>query len=212
MSKCRGIRCVWSALVHQGTFEMVARPQKFTSSIKWILPALEVQQERQDSLPDTEKWTLLSRRGGRTRALLQLWWDPWCSSRVQTGMSGNFLTCLKGFKEPFGAQVGRWNFSRDATAENGLSSPCREILLVFLELRGFLSSYDWEFMDKLIGAQGVPVSTRVASYPSGFLSSRCRGRGPQLELRPETQGSSPGPTGISVFLWGVQRGVRPRLL
>ena len=109
-------------------------------------------------------------------------------------MSGNFLTCLKGFKEPFGAQVGRWNFSRDATAENGLSSPCREILLVFLELRGFLSSYDWEFMDKLIGAQGVPVSTRVASYPSGFLSSRCRGRGPQLELRPEPLGSSPGPT------------------
>ena len=116
-------------------------------------------------------------------------------------MSGNFLTCLKGFKEPFGAQVGRWNFSRDATAENGLSSPCREILLVFLELRGFLSSYDWEFMDKLIGARGVPVSTRVASYPSGFLSSRCRGRGPQLELRPETQGSSTGQTWISGFSW-----------
>ena len=123
-------------------------------------------------------------------------------------MSGNFLTCLKGFKEPFGAQVGRWNFSRDATAENGLSSPCREILLVFLELRGFLSSYDWEFMDKLIGAQGVPVSTRVASYPSGFLSSRCRGRGPQLELRPEPQGSSQGRTWISGFLHGIHRGVR----
>ena len=99
---------------------MVARPQKFTSSIKWILPALEVQQERQDSLPDTEKWTLLSRRGGRTRALLQLWWDPWCSSRVQTGMSGNFLSCLKGVKDPFGAQEGRWDFSRDSSEEKDL--------------------------------------------------------------------------------------------
>ena len=118
-----------------GSFRIVARPQKFTSSIKWILPALEVQQERQDSLPDTEKWTLLSRRGGRTRALLQLWWDPWCSSRVQTGMSGNFLSCLKGVKDPFGAQEGRWDFSRYTAAEKGFSSCAEENLLIFFELR-----------------------------------------------------------------------------
>ena len=167
MSKCRGIRCVWSALVHQGTFEMVARPQKFTSSIKWILPALEVQQERQDSLPDTEKWTLLSRRGGRTRALLQLWWDPWCSSRVQTGMSGNFLSCLKGVKDPFGAQEGRWDFSRYTAAEKGFSSCAEENLLIFFELRrgssqvrtGTSGTRSWGFRKvqspcELLGLQG----------------------------------------------------------
>ena len=62
-----------------------------------------------------------------------------------------------------------------------------------------------------MGPLGGPVSTRVTRGPSGFLCTRCRDQGPHLELRPETQGSSPGPTGISVFLWGVQRGVRPCL-
>ena len=47
-------------------------------------------------------------------AILELFWDPQCSSRVQTGMSGNFLSCLKGVKDPFLAQERRWDFSRDA--------------------------------------------------------------------------------------------------
>ena len=29
--------------------------------------------------------------------------------RVETGMSGNFLSCLKGVKDPFVAQEGRWD-------------------------------------------------------------------------------------------------------
>ena len=35
----------------------------------------------------------------------------------------------------------------------------------------------------------------------GFLSIRCLGRGPHLELRLEPQGSSPVLTWISGFLW-----------
>ena len=50
-------------------------------------------------------------------------------------MSGNFLSCLNGVKDPFGAQEGRWDFSRDAAAEKGLSLLCAENLLIFLELR-----------------------------------------------------------------------------
>ena len=34
---------------------------------------------------------------------------------METGFSGNFLSCLKGVKDPFEAQEGRWYFSRDAT-------------------------------------------------------------------------------------------------
>ena len=48
--------------------------------------------------------------------------------------------------------------------------------------------------------------------PSGFLCSRCQGRNPHLEMRPETLGFSPGPIWISVFLWNFHRGVRPRLM
>ena len=44
-------------------------------------------------------------------------------------------------------------------------------------------------------------SVRVARGLLGFLSSWCRGLGLRLELRRETQVSSPALTGISGFLW-----------
>ena len=49
-------------------------------------------------------------------------------------MSGIFLSCLKRVKEPFRAQEGRWDFSRDTAAEKGLILRSGENLLVFLEL------------------------------------------------------------------------------
>ena len=55
-------------------------------------------------------------------AILELWLDPRCSSRVETCVSWNFLSCLKGVKDPFEAQEGRWDFSRDAAVEKGLIS------------------------------------------------------------------------------------------
>ena len=62
---------------------------------------------------------------------------------------------------------------------------------------GFLSSYNRDIRDPLVGPQGVPVSTRVVRGPLVFLCSHCWGRGPHLELRPEPQVSSPWPTWIS---------------
>ena len=37
-------------------------------------------------------------------SFLELQWDPHCSSRVEMGMWGNFLSCLKGVKDPFEAE------------------------------------------------------------------------------------------------------------
>ena len=65
---------------------------------------------------------------------------------------------------------------------------------------GFLSSYNGDLRDPLLGPQGGPISTRVALGPSGFLCSLFRGRGPHLELRSEPLGSSPGPTWIPGYL------------
>ena len=102
------------------SFEMVARPLEFLSSVKWRWYPLEVRRERWDSfLDEAEKWAFLLRGGGVPGAL-ELCWDPRCSSRVETGMTGNFLSCLKGVKDPLEAQEGRWDFSRDAAAEKGL--------------------------------------------------------------------------------------------
>ena len=66
---------------------------------------------------------------------------------------------------------------------------------------GFFSSYDGDLRDPLVGPQQGPVSTQIARGPSGFLCSRCPGRGSHLDLSPEPQVSSPMPTWISVFLW-----------
>ena len=77
---------------------------------------------------------------------------------------------------------------------------------------GFLSNYDWELRDTFVGPQEIPVSILAARGFSGFLCSRCWGRGPYLDLKLESQGSSPVPTWISGFLWSFQRGVRPLLM
>ena len=73
-----------------GSFEMVARFLEFISSVKWRPLPHEVQWERRDSFPDEAGIrTLLSVCGGKTGALLELWWDPQCSFRVETAVSGN---------------------------------------------------------------------------------------------------------------------------
>ena len=108
------IRTSWS-------FGMVARPWEFFSSVKLRPPPPEMRWECWESfLEEAGKWTPISRGGGKTRALLELWWDPWCPSRVETGMSGNILICLKSVKGPFEAQERRWDFSQGAAVENGL--------------------------------------------------------------------------------------------
>ena len=64
-------------------------------------------------------------------------------------MSGNFLSCRKGVKDPFEVQEGRWDFSGDTAAEKGLISPGGENLLDFLEVRQVLSTYDGDLRDPL---------------------------------------------------------------
>ena len=75
-----------------------------------------------------------------------------------------------------------------------------------------LSSCDGDLRDPLVFPQESQVSIRVARGLLGFLSSRCRGIGPHLQLRPEPQGSSPVLAWISGFLWSLNRGFRPCLM
>ena len=64
-------------------------------------------------------------------------------------MSGNFLSCGKGVKNPFEVPEVRCDSPGDASAEMGLISPGGENLLDFLELQQVLSTYDREFRDPL---------------------------------------------------------------
>ena len=90
------------------------------------------------------------------------------SSRVETGMSGNFLSFSKGVNDPLEVPGVRCDYPRDASAEMGLISPGGENLLDFLELRQVLSTYDGDLRDPLWWPQERPVPMRVARGPLGI--------------------------------------------
>ena len=77
-------------------------------------------------------------------------------------MSGNFLSCSKGVKDPLEVPEVRCDKPRDASAEMGLISPGGENLLDFLELRQVLWTYDGDLSDPLWWPQERPVPMRVA--------------------------------------------------
>ena len=94
--------------------------------------------------------------------------DSRASSGVETGMSGNFLSCSKGVKDPLDVPEVMSDFTRDASAEMGLISPGVENLLDFLELLQVLSTYDGDHSDPLWWPQERPVPMRVARGPLGI--------------------------------------------
>ena len=83
-------------------------------------------------------------------------------------MSGNFLSCSKGVKDPLEVPEFRCDLPRDASAEMGLISPGGENLLEFLELRQVLSTYDGDLKDPLWCTQERPVPKRVPRGPLGI--------------------------------------------
>ena len=83
-------------------------------------------------------------------------------------MSGIFLSCSKGVKDPLEVPEVRCDEPRDASAEMGLISPGGETLLDFLELCQVLSTYFRDLRDPLWWPQERPVPMRVARGPLGI--------------------------------------------
>ena len=137
--------------------------------------------------------------------------DSRTSSRVETGMSGNFLSCSKGVKDALEFPGFRCDEPRIASAEMGLISPGGENLLDFLKLRQVLSTYDRDLRDPLWWPQERPVPMRLLGGLSGFLSRRCRGLRSCVESAPEPEHSSPLLTWICGYIWIHPRGVSPHL-
>ena len=77
-------------------------------------------------------------------------------------MSGNFLRCSKGVKDPLEVPEVRCDLPGDASAEMGFISPAGENLLDILELQQVLSTYDGDLRDPLWWPQERPVPMRVA--------------------------------------------------
>ena len=140
-----------------------------------------------------------------------MWQDPRCSSRVETCMSGNFLSCGKGVKDPI-------EFRREGMIS--LETPQRKRASCLLEGRTswifsiggrLLSRYDGDVRDPIMWPQERPVSMPVVRVLSGSLSSQCRILRPRLESRLEPEVSSPVLTWILGFFWSLRRGVRTSL-
>ena len=80
-------------------------------------------------------------------------------------MSGNFLSCSKGVKDPLEVPDVRCDLPRDASGEMGLISPGGETLLDFHELRQVLLTYDGDLRDPLWWPQERPVPIQVSRGP-----------------------------------------------
>ena len=80
-------------------------------------------------------------------------------------MSGNFLSCSKGVKDPLEVPEFKCDYPLLASAEMGVISSGGENLLDFLELRQVLSTYDGDLRDPLWWPQERQVPMRVAPEP-----------------------------------------------
>ena len=86
------------------------------------------------SVPTTQGKDPTSRARRREQGAPGCGRDSRASSRVETGMSGNILSCSKCVKDPLEVSDIRCDEPRDNSAEMGLISPGAENLLDFLEL------------------------------------------------------------------------------
>ena len=144
---------------------MVARPwrsSRFSCKERLLL---RCDGNTRNSFPTTQGKDPSSRARRRKWGYCGRGWGSCASSRVETGMSGNFLSCSKGVKDPLEVPEFRCDEPGDASPEMGLISPGGENLLDFLELRQVLSTYVGDLRDPLWWPQERPVPIRVARGP-----------------------------------------------
>ena len=98
--QCREIRVPWNGLRHLGDSGNGGTILEFLSPFLWRAPPLDLRWERREFFPDhAGKGSLLSSRR-RKRGSSVCGRDSRSSSRVERGMSGIFLSCSKGVKDP----------------------------------------------------------------------------------------------------------------
>ena len=73
---------------------------EFLSPFLWRGPPLEIGRERRECFPTTQGKDSSSRTRRRKQGSSGCWRNSRASSRVETGMSGIFLSCSKGVKDP----------------------------------------------------------------------------------------------------------------
>ena len=126
-------------------------------------------------------------------------------------MSGNFLSCSKGVKDPLEVpEVGvisletpqwKWASSLLEGRTSCIFSNCDRCSRLMTGTSGTRSG----------GLRKGQSPCELLGALSGFLSLRCRGQRPCVESVPETVDSSRVLTWIVAYFWSFPRGVSPRL-
>ena len=98
--QCRENRFPWNGLRHLGDSANVARPWSSSRLSCGERLLLTCDGNAGNSIPNTPGKDPSSRARRRKRGSSGCGRDSRASSRVQTGMSGNFLSCSKGMKDP----------------------------------------------------------------------------------------------------------------
>ena len=137
--------------------------------------------------------------------------DSCASSRVETGMSGNFLSCSKGVKDPFEVpRLGvisletpqrKWASSRLEGRTSWIFSSCVRCSRLTTGTSGTRSG----------GLRKGHSPCELLGGLSGFLYHRCRFLRSCVESVPESEVSSPVLTWILGYFWSLPRGVSTRL-
>ena len=96
----QGNRFPWNGLRHPGDSGNGGMTLEFLSPFLWRAPPVEMQRDRREFFPTTLGKDPSSRARRRKRGSFGCGRDSRASSQVETGMSGNFLSCSKGVKDP----------------------------------------------------------------------------------------------------------------
>ena len=137
--------------------------------------------------------------------------DSRASSREETGMSGIFLSCSKGVKDPLEfpesgvisleTSVRKWASSRLEGRTSWIFSSCGRCSRLTTGTSGTRSG----------GLRKGQSPCELLGGLSGFLSHRYRGLRPCVVSVPEPEDSSPVLTWILGYVWSLPREVSPRL-
>ena len=98
--QCRENRFPWNGLRHLGDSGNGGMTLEFLSPFLWRAPPLEMRRERREFFPEHAGKDPSSRARRWKRGSSGCGRDSRASPRVETGISGNFLSCSKGVKDP----------------------------------------------------------------------------------------------------------------
>ena len=183
---------------------------EFLSPFLWRAPPPEMRRECRKFFPDQAGKGTLSRATRRKRSSSGCGRDPRASSRVETGMSGNFLSCSKVVKDPLEVAEVRSDYPETPQHKCASSRLERRTSWIFSSC-GRCSRLTTGTSRTHSGglSEGESPSDLLGGL-SGFISRRLWGLRTYAELGPEPEDSSPVLTWNLGYFWSVHMGVSPR--